>query len=129
MDDFSDEPESEAIATKALESAPNASRIQLIKKSGRQALSDFIRDGPEPFDFVFIDADKESKIHYYDTVGQRLVIHARAHLRRQHTGVLKPFVRACGLGVSMGVYASIGDAAKRWTPHAVVFESRDWRNR
>lgn len=70
VDDFSDEPASEEIARRALESCAQADRITILKTSGRAALESMAEQRgngvQKPFDFVFIDADKESQIFYFD---------------------------------------------------------------
>lgn len=58
VDNFSDEQESEAIFQEYMEKSPHKHKIKLLKKTGKEALSEF----SEPFDIIFIDADKESQI-------------------------------------------------------------------
>lgn len=58
VDNFSDEKESENIFMEYLDKSPQKNKIKLLRTTGKEALSQL----SEPFDVIFIDADKESQI-------------------------------------------------------------------
>ncbi|KAI8867814.1 S-adenosyl-L-methionine-dependent methyltransferase [Ramicandelaber brevisporus] len=51
-----------------IEKSKHASRITLINKSGNDALQGLIEEGIEPFDMIFIDADKPGYEGYVRTI-------------------------------------------------------------
>lgn len=66
VDDFSDEANAEALFDKAAEYIESMRPGMLLvhKRSGKEALE--MMENREVFDFVFIDADKESQVFYFD---------------------------------------------------------------
>ena len=65
IDSFQDEAESEAVFHAGVEKC--GLPIKLIKMKALEALKMLIESPPEqPFDFVFIDADKTEQIQYYE---------------------------------------------------------------
>lgn len=65
VDNFSDEPESETIAYSILAERKN---IQIIKADALETLNTLVAENAAPFDIIFIDADKERQIQYYETI-------------------------------------------------------------
>jgi predicted O-methyltransferase YrrM len=55
-----------AVAQRNLERARLADRTRIIVDPASDTLKRLIADGIEPFDFVFIDADKERSVEYFD---------------------------------------------------------------
>jgi caffeoyl-CoA O-methyltransferase len=80
LDSFVDEPESERICREVLETRcdePLKSAISLVKCSSALAsleeMSKGSDDAASKFDFVFIDADKESQIQYVEILLEKLL--------------------------------------------------------
>lgn len=53
-----------SVALKNFRLSGLAERIQLINNDAQEALKEMISEGAEPFDLIFIDADKENNPHY-----------------------------------------------------------------
>ena len=55
-----------AVARKNIERAGLADRVQVVVDPASKTLARLISDTVEPFDLVFIDADKESSLEYFE---------------------------------------------------------------
>lgn len=66
VDNFSDEPAAEAICREALFGGDLASKVELVVDCGENALRSLADAKCEPFDVVFIDADKAGQVRYLD---------------------------------------------------------------
>ena len=62
-----------AVASACFEASPYASKIKLILDSAEEAMKKLLRDG-EKFDIVFLDADKENYICYYEVRSMQLAL-------------------------------------------------------
>jgi len=62
------DPTHVAVARTNLEDARLSDRVEVLEGDAQQTLAGLLGDGIEPFDFVFIDADKESYAHYLEAV-------------------------------------------------------------
>ena len=59
-------PANAAVALRNLERAGLTDRVEVIIAPATESLTRLIADRVEPFDFVFIDADKERSVEYFD---------------------------------------------------------------
>lgn len=59
-------PANAAVAQRNLERAGLADRVDVIVAPATESLNRLIADGVQPFDLVFIDADKERSVEYFD---------------------------------------------------------------
>ena len=66
LDDFSDVPASELLCQKYFSSSPLNHKIKLVKGKAIDSLKTF--SSKEPFDLIFMDADKEGQIGYYEYI-------------------------------------------------------------
>jgi predicted O-methyltransferase YrrM len=57
-----------AVARANLEEARLSDRVEIVLGDGHATLERFRREGVEPFDFVFIDAEKEGYVRYLEEV-------------------------------------------------------------
>lgn len=62
------DPTHAAVAMTNLEDAGLLDRVEILEGDGQQTLARLVRDGIQPFDFVFIDADKPSYVYYLEAV-------------------------------------------------------------
>jgi len=60
------DPRHAAVATANLERAGLAEMVEVRVGPASQGLADLVREGVEPFDLVFIDADKPNNVHYLE---------------------------------------------------------------
>jgi caffeoyl-CoA O-methyltransferase len=75
VDPFTSEPAAEDVFHAAVKGHPLAANVRLLKSTGIDALATLRREARatgaaawQPFDIVFIDADKRNQIHYYDAL-------------------------------------------------------------
>ena len=61
------------MASACFSASPYASKIRLILDSAQEAMKRLLKDG-EKFDIVFLDADKENYINYYEVIMESLII-------------------------------------------------------
>ena len=66
LDNFSDEPTSRRLLLSHLASSAQRDKIRLVEGDALESLRSLESSGEAPFDLVFIDADKEGQIAYYD---------------------------------------------------------------
>lgn len=59
-------PTNAAVARKNIERAGLDDRVRVVVDPASKTLGQFIADKVEPFDLVFIDADKESSMEYFE---------------------------------------------------------------
>jgi len=81
VDNFSDESKSEEILLKYLKLSPHGKKIELRKQTGLE----FLKEKHEPFDLIFIDADKETQIQYYEQVLAKQLLSERGILAFDNT--------------------------------------------
>jgi predicted O-methyltransferase YrrM len=62
------DPAHAAVAGTNLEDAGLSDRVDILLGDAQQTLADLLRDGVQPFDFVFIDADKQSYVYYLEAI-------------------------------------------------------------
>ncbi|MGB6103648.1 MAG: O-methyltransferase [Pusillimonas sp.] len=60
------EPMHAEVARRNIEQAGFADAVSVIVGSAVDTLKNLVRDGAEPFDFIFIDADKQNNPHYLE---------------------------------------------------------------
>jgi len=60
------DPAHAEVARRNIELAGVADRVEVIEGSALEILDSMIMDGDGPFDFIFIDADKESNVGYVE---------------------------------------------------------------
>lgn len=82
LDDFSDVPASEVLCQKYFSSSPLNRKIKLLKGRAIDSLKTF--SNTEPFDLIFMDADKEGQIEYYEYIISNSLL-------RKPNGLLVPF--------------------------------------
>jgi len=68
LDPFVDEAGAEAIFRDSVRKSGFESLIELRKVHASTGLKTLREESAEPFDFIFIDADKESQIEYYEDI-------------------------------------------------------------
>ncbi|MCV6603571.1 MAG: O-methyltransferase, partial [Cohaesibacter sp.] len=54
------------VASNNIQNAGLARRVDIVKGAALQIMQDFVADGAEPFDMIFIDADKPNNAKYID---------------------------------------------------------------